>query len=169
MSFNYLFFNFSFSMKTVKYLSIIFVACLALLACGDDPDDPQNPLPDPKPTQGGKFITLNHNMPATASQETISLTGLTSDITKMAGQNDAPWLIVSKEPYTSGTPKVTLRTLDNPDSKVRSAFVVFVAARDTLALTVKQAAYSGGEQTGGTDVDNPHDSTTDQPAYARRQ
>ena len=158
-------------MKTIKLLSIIFAACCVLWSCGGGDDDSSIPEPTPQPTphpqpSGGKFLTMSYNMPATASQETIALTGLSSSITTMTGQQQSPWLTVSKEPYTSGVPKVTLTTVDNPDNKARTAYVVFVAARDTLALTVKQAA-SSGTPSGGTDVDNLHDSTTDQPAYSR--
>lgn len=153
-------------MKTIKILSIIFAATLALYSCGDDPDDPNNPVPEPTPS-GGKFLNLSCDMPAAATQKTIALTGLTSSITKMAGENDADWLTVAKEPYVSGTPKVTLTTTDNTLTKNRSAFIVFVAARDTLALTVRQAAYSGSDPSGGTNVDTPNDTPSDQPACAR--
>ena len=157
-------------MNTFRFLSIALMATLTLLSCGggsDDPDDPYTPQP-PTPTTKGKFLTMTHNMPATASEETIALTGLTSSITRMAGENDADWLTVTKQSYTSGTPRVMLKTVDNPKDAVRSAFIVFIAASDTLALTVKQAANTGGNPTGGTDVDTPHDNVTDQPAYSRQ-
>ncbi len=154
-------------MKTIKYLSIILAASLALYACGDDPDDPNNPVPEPAPS-GGKFLTKTYNMPAAGTQETIELTGLTGRINQMAGDDNFDWLTVTQEPYSSGTPKVTLTTADNTANKSRSAFVVFVAARDTLALTVRQDAYSG-DPAGGTDVDKPNDSLSDQPAYARQR
>ena len=150
-------------MKKIKYISLAFLATVALVACGGGGDSDDPVTPEPKPSEG-KFILMNHNMPAAASQETVALTGLTSKITKSAGENDASWLTVTQEPYTSGTPKVTLKTQDNTNTTSRSSFLVFVAARDTVALKVIQAAYSGQ---GGTDINNPNDTQTDQPAYAR--
>ena len=155
-------------MKTIKFLSIIFTTCLVLTSCdeGGDPDG-NDPLP-PTPTIQGKFLTLTHNMPATASEETIALTGLSSSITRMAGQDNFNWLTVTKEAYTSGTPKVRLKTVDNPKNEVRSAFIVFLAANDTLALTVNQAANAGGNPPDNIDVDNPHNNVSDQPAFSRQ-
>ena len=50
----------------------------------------------------------------------------------------------------------------NLGTDAREQEVSFIAANDTLVLTVRQAAY-----TGGTDVDSPSDTFTDQPAFAR--
>ena len=74
------------------------------------------------------------------------------------------WLTITKEAYTSGAPKVKLKATENMQTTKRSAYVVFVAAKDTLALTINQAVYQSG-----TDVNNPNDTSTDQPAYSRSE
>lgn len=153
--------------KNKHFLTLAFAASFAMLACGgsDDPDDPIIPEPQPPtPTVQGKFLTMTKELTAQAGEENMALTGLTSAITTMAGQNaTASWLTVIKEEYTGGTPRVTLQVTENLQTAERQAYIVFVASRDTLALTVKQGVYSGG-----TDVNNPNDTPTDQPAYVRQ-
>lgn len=156
------------NMNWTKVLSLIFVACFTLLSCGgsDDPDDPTPPTPNPPtPTTNGKFLTMSHELPAKASEEVLTLTGLSSSISQMAGEDHtSSWLTVTKEAYTSGAPKVKLKATENLQTTKRSAYVVFVAAKDTLALTINQAIYQSG-----TDVNNPSDTPTDQPAYSRSE
>lgn len=156
------------NMKWTKILTLIFVASMTLLSCGggDDSDGPTPPTPpspnQPTPTAKGKFLTMTWDLPAKASEETLSLTGLNSSISEMAGASQsASWLTVTKEAYTSGTPKVKLKATENLQTSRRSAYIVFVAANDTLALTINQAVYQSG-----TDVNNPNDTPTDQPAYS---
>ena len=149
-------------MKTIKILSIAFAVCLTLLSCGGGDDD-DTPTPQPQPTPGtvkGKHFTLTCNMPAEASENVVTLTGLTSEVTRKKGS--ASWLTVNAVPYTGGTPQVAVVCTQNLGTDARQQEVSFIAANDTLVLTVRQAAY-----TGGTDVDNPNDTFTDQPAFAR--
>ena len=156
------------NMNWTKILSLIFVAGMTLMSCGgsDDPDDPINPTPNPpKPNTQGKFLTMKHELPAKASEEILTLNGLSSIISEMAGADySSSWLTVTKEAYTSGAPKVKLKATENMQTTKRSAYIVFVAARDTLALTINQAVYQSG-----TDVNNPNDTSTDQPAYSRSE
>ena len=149
-------------MKTIKFLSIAFAACLTLLSCGGGDDDTPTPQPQP-PTPGtvkGKHFTQTCNMPADASETIVTLTGLTSEVTRKKGS--ASWLTVNAVPYTGGTPQVAVACTQNLGTDAREQEVSFIAANDTLVLTVRQAA-----STGGTDVDSPNDTFTDQPAFAR--
>jgi hypothetical protein len=150
-------------MKTIKMLSIAFTVCLTLLACGGSDDDP-TPTPPPTPptpTAKGKHMTKICNMPADASEQQVELTGLTSQATHKGGV--AKWLTTTLSTYTGGTPQVVVACRQNLEVDARQIDVTFVAANDTLVLTVRQAAYTGG----GTDVDNPNETYTDQPAYSR--
>ena len=105
---------------------------------------------------------MTAELPAKASEEILTLTGLSSSISEMAGASQsASWLTVTKEAYTSGSPKVKLKATENLQTSKRTAYIVFIAAKDTLALTLNQAVYQSG-----TDVNNPSDTPTDQPAYA---
>lgn len=144
-------------MKTIHSLSIALAASL-LLACGGGGSD------EPTPIEPGKFITLTKELPAAASEQSVALTGLNSAVTQMNGHNaTASWLTVSKETYTSGTPRLTLRATENLQTKARQAHIVCIAAKDTLTLTVVQAVYDAT-----TDVNTTHDTPTDQPAYIPR-
>lgn len=153
-------------MKTTKYFFIALAAIATLTACGgsDDPDDPYNPGPQPPTPQYGKYSTMKCDMPAEASEKTVTLTGLSSAITRVTQASGTNWLTVTQQPYTSGTPKVTVACTQNPDKSQRSTDVVFIAAKDTLKLTVNQAAATAQ---GGTDINKPNDTPTDQPAYSK--
>ena len=118
----------------------------------------------PKPeTPKGKHLTQTCDMPADASETIVSLNGLSSEVTRKSGS--ASWLATEMETYTSGTPKVKVTCSQNLNVESRQQDVTFIATNDTLVLTVRQAAYNGG----GTDVNNPSDTPTDQPAYAPRR
>ena len=99
-------------------------------------------------------------MPADASEITIRLQGLSSEVSRKSGS--ASWLTTNLVPYTSGTPEVTVACTQNLTTATRSQEVTFIASNDTLVLNVRQAVYAGG-----TDVNNPSDTPTDQPAYSR--
>lgn len=150
-------------MGKLKYLKMAFVALMVLTACGGSDDEdtptPQPPTP-PVPTQTGKYLKQTCELPAQQSEKTVELTGLKSDIDRQSGK--ASWLNVEKQTYAGGTPKVVVSAKENLEKNERLQDVTFYSQKDTLVLTVRQAAYKGG----GTDVNNPNDTPTDQPAYA---
>ena len=73
-------------MKLMKYPFMIMVVATIMLACSkDDSSSPTPPTP-PAPTPAapvGKHMTQNCNMPADASEQTVSLTGLTAEVTRI--------------------------------------------------------------------------------------
>ena len=151
-------------MKTFKFLFIILAATLVLTSCESESDPEPQP---PTPTTNGKFFSLRCDMPAEASEKTISLTGLTTAITRQVQAISTSWLTVTQLPYTSGTPKVSVACTQNLESSRRVMDIVFLANndKDTLLLTVRQDGSTGGSGDGGIDV--PSDTPTDQPAYGR--
>lgn len=155
------------NMKTTKFLSIAFTLCLALLSCGGGGSNDPTPDPTPQPptpvTPKGKFLTKTCDMTADASETIVTLTGLNSEVTSKSGS--AAWLTTSLETYTTGTPKVKVACTQNLATEARQQDVTFIATNDTLVLTVRQGTYTGG----GTDVNDPNDTPTDQPAYGRQQ
>ena len=148
-------------MKTTKFLSMIFAASLVLLSCGGGAGDDPDPTPVPAPAKGKSF-TKQCDMPAEASETIVNLTGLTSEITRRKGS--ASWLTINAVPYTGGTPQVAVACQQNTSAEARQQEVTFLAANDTLVLTVRQAGFTGG----GTDVNSPNDVPTDQPAFSRQ-
>ena len=154
-------------MKTSRILTIALLAALALAACGgsgDDPDDPYTPTPQPPtPQTQGKYSEQTLNMPADASESTVALNGLSAAISLTKHVGNASWMSVTEQTYASGTPRVTVACTQNLETAARSHDIIFIASKDTVLLTVRQAAYPGG----GTDVNTPSDTPTDQPAYSR--
>jgi len=147
------------------FLSFVLVAGMALLSCGgsSNGDEPTPlPTPTPTPTPKGKHLTKVCNMPADASEQLVELTGLTAEARHIGGV--ATWLTTTLRTYTGGTPHVVVACRQNLNVDPRQIDVTFVAANDTLVLTVRQTVYTGS----GTDVDNPNDTYTDQPAFSRR-
>lgn len=148
-------------MNTIKYLSIAFIFSLVLLSCGgggdDEPDTPTPPAP-----VSGKHLTQTCDMAAEASEVIITLKGLSAEIDRISGS--ASWLSISAQPYTGGQPEVKVSAKENQQASARQQDITFFAARDTLVLTVRQAA---PESVPSTDTGKLHDTPTDQPAFSR--
>ena len=144
-------------MKKMKYI-LMAITALTLISCGGG-DEPE-PTPTPTPTEKGKHLTQSCNMPAEATETVVSLNGLTKAIDRFTTPDS--WLTVIRQTYASGTPAVQLSARENTQTEARQQDITFYAGRDTLVLTVHQAAYPASS---GADVGNTHDTPTDQPAY----
>ena len=147
----------------LKYLAMaIATALVPLLISCDSGDDPYTPpgTPTPTPTDRGKFLTQTLNMTAGGSEVVVALTGLSAAISRTSGS--ASWLTITPLSYVSGTPQVKLTATANLLTESRQQDITFFAAKDTLLLTVHQK----GAEVGNTDVYNPTDTPTDQPAYS---
>ena len=136
------------------------IAALALISCGGGDEPEPTPTPTPTPIGKGKYLTQTCDMPAEASETVVSLYGLTTAIDRFSQPES--WLTVIRQVYISGTPTVELTARENTQTEARQQDVTFYAGRDTLVLTVRQAAY---DPASGADVGNTHDTPTDQPAY----
>lgn len=147
----------------LKYLALATALSSLLLSCGGDEEDPVVPTPPPTPTAKGKYYTKTIEMPAEASENVVALTPLSSAVSRTAGS--ASWLTITTLSYSSGTPQVKVAATANVLTEARQQNVTFYAAKDTLLLTVRQS----GAKAGGTDVANPNDTPTDQPAFAPRR
>lgn len=151
-------------MQTIRFRYMItLLTSLVLMATGCSSGGGDDPAPTPVPSTG-RHLTQTCNMEPHASQVTVTLTGLTAAVTRHTGSN--AWVIVVPKTYTSGAPQVTVSVAENATSDSRSQELTFYAATDTLVLTVRQAAFDAG---GGTSMDNPFDTPSDQPAFARER
>lgn len=153
-------------MKNLKYIAMGLLASLALLtwSCGgSDSDDPEPTPTPPQPTTKGRHLTKTHDMTAKSEAATISLSGLSAEVSRNTGS--ASWLTVTVKPYTSGTPEVELKVTENSEKTSRQQDITFYAAKDTLVLTVRQAAFNAN---GGTDTESPFGTPSSQPGYARQ-
>ena len=107
---------------------------------------------------------MTYDLTPRAAEAIIALTGLTSQISRTDGH--AEWLIADVLAYQSGAPRVKLLWQENGTAATRQQDLTFYADKDTLVLTVCQPAFNAQ---GGTDMDNPYDTPSDQPGFARRQ
>ena len=150
----------------VSLWALLFILLLA--ACGggggDEPEPTPTPTPTPTPGTTGKHLQQTCDLPAAATEQVVTLNGLTSGVSRQVGT--VGWLSTELLPYTSGTPQVLLKASENLEMQARQHQVQFIAQRDTVTLTVRQAAYSAN---GGTDTGHPLDTPTDQPAYSPRR
>ena len=147
-------------MKTMKYIFLT-IMVVTMISCGGG-DEPE-PTPTP-PTEKGKFLTQTCNMPAEASETVVALQGLTKAIDRFSPPDS--WLTIIRQAYTSGRPSVQLTTSENLQFEARQQDITFYAGRDTLVLTVRQVAY---DDASGADMDNTHETPTNQPAYMPRK
>lgn len=151
-------------MRIFKNISIMLLVCLSFMVggCGGSSDSPDVPDPDPvKPK--GKHLVQTCNMEARASETTVTLTGLTAKVIRNTGTAD--WLTADMLPYESGAPQVKITTVENSQMESRQQELTFFAASDTLVLTVRQAAFDAN---GGANMEQPFDTPSDQPGFARR-
>lgn len=146
------------------------MTCFALLTwnCGggdsDDPEPTPTPTPNPPPTTKGKYLTSTCDVGARSGTTSVSLTGLSAKVSNNTGS--ASWLTITLEPYSSGTPKAELKVTENSEKASRQQDITFYSAKDTLVLTVRQAAFSAN---GGTDMDSPFGTPSSQPGYVRKK
>lgn len=151
-------------MYTKKRYYMMLLLGLSLLVGGCGGSDSPDPEPEPQPVPPrGKYLTQICNMEARASETTVSLTGLTAKVSRNSGT--AAWLTADVLPYESGVPQVKIKATENSLTDSRQQELTFYAASDTLVLTVRQAAF---DVNGGTDIDNPFDTPSDQPGFARQ-
>lgn len=152
-------------MKTNKKMSMTLLLCLALLVggCGGSDSHEPEPVPQPEKPQG-KRLGQTCNIESPASETTVTLMGLTAKVSRYTGTSE--WLNVDVLPYSSGAPQVKVVAMENSLLTSRQQELTFYAASDTLILTVRQATYDAN---GGTDMDEPFDTPSDKPGFARRQ
>lgn len=142
------------------FLTMTLLAGLSLMVGGCGGSD--GPDPDPVAPKG-KHLEQTCNIGARAAETIVTLTGLTAKVSRNTGT--AAWLTVEVMPYTAGTPQVKVTATENSLADSRRQELTFYAANDTLVLTVCQEPFNAG---GGTDVDNPFDTPSEQPGFARR-
>ena len=148
--------------KKRYYMMLLLGLSLLVGGCGGSDSPDSEPEPQPVPPRG-KYLTQICNMEARASETTVSLTGLTAKVSRNSGS--AAWLTADVLPYESGVPQVKIKTTENSLTDSRQQELTFYAASDTLVLTVRQAAF---DVNGGTDIENPFDTPSDQPGFARQ-
>ena len=79
------------------------------------------------------------------------------------------WLTVTLTPYTTGAPIVKLNATNNPNTEERKTMVsVVTKSQVRLELTVIQKGKPEEAPEGDT-IEDTHNTTTDQPAYAPRR
>lgn len=143
-------------MKSIKQYLLACIAVFMLTACSDHNNEEE-----------GQTYKQDVTLPAIASEQLVTLNHLNSSIETV--KNSASWLIVEQQFYSSGSPKVKLRSTDNTDKEERKCNVTITATSgDIVILTVTQQA-ANEENSEGTGIDDLHGTQTDKPAYSRKK
>ncbi len=96
------------------------------------------------------------NMSAEAKTEVVELQFMRGDA--VVSESDLGWATVTAKPYSgSGYTQVEIKVEANDTKAVRTALQEIKVGRFTVKLTINQ---------GITDIVDPNDEVTDQPAYA---
>ena len=139
-------------MKNIKQFIMAGIALLTLTACSGS--DPVKPEP--------QTYTQDVSLPSNGSEQVVTLNQLQASVA--AVENSSLWLTVEAQSYTSGSPQVKLRSIDNTAKEERKCSVTVTATSgDKVILSVTQ---QGGYE--GTGIDDLHGSQTDKPAYRRK-
>ena len=140
----------SLSMKKMFLWSFALLAGFSFLCCGSDDDDLLVPTPSTPTVKNGKHLTQTCDMECSASERIVTLSGLSSEVTKTEGS--ASWLTVTLQAYTSGEPQVKVACNENTQDAPRQQAITFIAATDTLVLTIRQAAHAAETRFVGGDI-----------------
>ena len=112
-----------------------------------------------------KTYTQSVSLPATAGEQVVTLSDLNSAISSVSGASS--WLVVSPQFYSSGAPTLKLEYQENVGTTARSCTVTASASSgEKVVLTITQQSENEDD---GNGIDNIHNETTDQPAYAPRK
>ena len=136
-------------MKNIRQYIVAGIALITLTACPNDSEqEPQS-------------YTQKIVLPSSASEQEVTLNKLHSSIASV--DNPVSWLTVETQAYSSGSPRIKLRSTDNALEAERKCNVTINASSgDKVVLSVTQQGVPEG-----TGIDNLHGSQTDKPAYRR--
>lgn len=136
-------------MKNIRQYLLASIALLMLTACPSDSE--------PEPQSFTQDVTL----PSKGSEQVVTLIQLQASVATV--ENPVSWLTVETQAYSSGSPRIKLRSTDNIIEVERKCNITINASSgDRLILSVRQ---QGAPK--GTGIENLHSSQTDKPAYRR--
>lgn len=100
-------------------------------------------------------------MAANGESKDITLTDLTTAISSI--DTSVSWLTVTQQSYTSGSPTITVKAEANTQETARQATIVITATNgDQVTLTITQDAKEP------SNIEDVHNTESDQPAYSRQ-
>lgn len=115
--------------------------------------------PEPEPTPYGQTYTQSVSFSAKDGTKRVTLYDLSSSVSSVG--NTPNWLVVSPDYYSSGAPSIWVEVEENTSADKRECEVtIWASSNDKVILTVTQ---EGGKS---NDIDDIHNTNTDQPAYA---
>ena len=137
-------------MKSIRKYIFAGMAILMLTACPSEPESET------------QTYTQDITLPSTATEKMVTLSKLQTSIVTV--ENSASWRSIEPQAYSSGSPKVMLRSTANTAKTERRCNVTITASSgDKVVLSVTQQGVSEG-----TEIDDLHGSQTDKPAYRRQ-
>ena len=131
--------------------AVLMTSCLGLVGLLDDD------------TTEGSSTTQSVSLSADKQDKTVTLNGLSSAIDSAEKESGSSWLTATPQSYVSGSPTIIISVAANTATSTRSATVtVKDTKKNTVTLTVSQQGISNN-------INNVHNTNTDQPAYAPRK
>ena len=136
-------------------LSVALVICItAYSSCGGSDDDDAS-------------FSQSVTIPAESTTVLVTLDKLSEAVESFTVKDN--WLTVTLTPYSTGAPIVKLNATNNPNTEERKTMVsVVTKSQVRLELTVIQKGKPEEAPEGDT-IEDAHNTTTDQPAYAPRR
>ena len=115
-----------------------------------------------QPGFAGKLLTQSIEVSGYGEEKVVTLTDLTSAIKNI--KVDADWLTVEAKSNEGTSPCVTVKAAPNTTEDVREAqAIISTTNSDKLTLTIVQRVKEA------TNVEDPNNSVSDQPAYSRQR
>lgn len=144
-------------MKDLKVYIKVLLVLIAFSSCGGSEGD-STPATNNPPVTYTQSVTL----PASETEQSVVVSSINKAITTI--ENSSNWLTASPESYTSGNPRVRLFATKNTSTTERSCNIILHASSgEKVVLIVTQ---SGTGSSGDNGIEDIHDETTTQPAYA---
>jgi hypothetical protein len=115
-----------------------------------------------QPGFAGKLFTQSIEVSGYGEEKVVTLTDLSSAIKNI--KVDAVWLTVEAKSNEGTSPSVTVKAAPNTTEDVREAqAIISTTNSDKLTLTIVQRVKEA------TNVEDPNNSVSDQPAYSRQR
>jgi len=158
-------------MNKMIYLALAFVATMGFVACGDDKDDNKettNTGGDIQYTWTEEKFERTYQT-AEAFADTIQLVSLKSDAKVESYVRTWADAIILPTELTNGVVTVVIKGDANPEPTPRTAeFKFYDASKNTVTLKINQIGKPTEELPAETDINNPNNEESDQPAFGRR-
>ena len=145
-------------MKQLQLYIKVLLVLITFVSCGSGSDSENTPTTNNPPVTYTQSVVI----PAYSSEQLVVISNMNKPITTI--ENNANWISVNPENYTSGNPRVRIFATKNTSTTERSCnIILYASSGEKAVLNITQ---SGIGSSGNNSIEDIHDETTNQPAYA---